>query len=409
MKKSPNDDPLVLVSTRLGIGVSDERWLRHRLLLFRAVTAPSMRAQTNQDFVWVIFLGSIAPGWFKAELEEITAGIGIMVVLEQGPQRIDVVNQLAKHFSRSGTVLATIDDDDAWHKDYVAETLRYVRLEWSDGNFSAVLTFDFGFFWVPQDILAFPRFDETYKPVMFHRQLRMHRKARGFHSMSAAVAVRGDTLPRDAFSVHGSHGRKLAEGGFQRRVILNQTAMWLYVRHRHTHSSTGRIVGPSIDFSDDLLSGLFGIDVAGLATYRELAPSFGYAEKKTLMGDMVQGRELVRELTVQSPQATQLVPYVPWLSLIVIDVDGVLSFPSLPERKFDSVDLKDVWGTKTILKVPYPVTCNPHVTPSDWRPLEYAVGRLTYRDRDRGKILSTTWAPVLDLRHKQPALRFDVA
>jgi hypothetical protein len=158
-----------------------------------------------------------------------------------------------------------------------------------------------------------------------------------------------------------------------------------------------------------LLSGLFGIDVAGLATYRELAPSFGYAEKKTLMGDMVQGRELVRELTVQSPQATQLVPYVPWLSLIVIDVDGVLSFPSLPERKFDSVVLKDVWGTKGILEAPYPVTGNAHVTPSDWRPLEYAVGRLTYRDRDRGKILSTTWAPVLDLRHKQPALRFDVA
>ena len=408
MKNSPSDDPLLLVSTRLGVGVSDERWLRHRLLLFRAVTAPSMRAQTNQDFVWVIFLGAIAPTWFKAELEEITAGIGNKVILEQGRQRMDVVNQLVKQFSRSGIVLATIDDDDAWHRDYVAETLRYVRLEWSDGNFSAVLTFDFGFFWVPQDILAFPRFDETYKPVMIHRQLRMYRKPSGFHSMSAAVAVRGDTLPRDAFSVHGSHGRKLAEGGFQRRVILNQTAMWLYVRHRHTHSSTGRIAGPSIDFSDDLLSGLFGIDVAGLETYRELAPSFGYAEKKTLMGDMVQGRELVRELTVQSPAASQLVPYRPWLGLIVIGVDGVLSFPSLTERNFDSVLLKDVWGTKGILQVPYPVGGNPQVTPSEWRPAEYAVGRLSCSDPHRGTdFLSTTWAPVLDMRHPHPALRFE--
>jgi len=410
MKKSPSDDLLLLISTRLGVGVSDERWLRHRLLLFRAVTAPSMRAQTNQDFVWVIFLGKIVPGWFVSEVEEITAGIGLRVILQRGPRSIDVVNQLAKRSARKGTVLATIDDDDAWHRGYVAETLRYVRMEWSEGNFSTVLTFDFGFFWVLQDILGFQRLNRRDKPVVTHRQLRMYRKRAGFHSMSSVVAVSGDTFPPDAFSTHGSSGRKLAEGGFQRRVILNKTAMWLYVRHRHTDSSTGRSAGPPIDFSDDLLSVLFGIDVAGLATYRELAPSFGYAEKKTLHGVMDETRELVGEPRVRWPRAAKPVPYVPWLYLIVIGVDGVLSFPSLPERKFVSVVLQDVWGTKAILEVPYPVTGNPHVAPSDWPPLEYAVGRLSYRDRDRGKIvLSTAWAPVLDLRHKKPALRFDIA
>lgn len=53
----------VVISTRFGVGVKDESWLKHRFELFEAITAPSLRAQTNQNFIWNIFVGKDAYDW----------------------------------------------------------------------------------------------------------------------------------------------------------------------------------------------------------------------------------------------------------------------------------------------------------------------------------------------------------
>ena len=49
-------------------GVSDE-WLEHRVALFERFCLPSVRAQTCQDFTWLVFMDASTPGQWKERIE----------------------------------------------------------------------------------------------------------------------------------------------------------------------------------------------------------------------------------------------------------------------------------------------------------------------------------------------------
>jgi hypothetical protein len=74
----------VMISTRFGVGVNDPEWFEHRFLLFEAITASSLRAQTYQNFVWNIFVGENPFDWVTEKLTKITRGIGSKVLLHNG-------------------------------------------------------------------------------------------------------------------------------------------------------------------------------------------------------------------------------------------------------------------------------------------------------------------------------------
>jgi Putative rhamnosyl transferase len=61
------------VVTRFGLGVRQQSWYDGILDLFEAVTFPSMRGQTSQEFTWLVVVDSHMPDAARLRLEDIVA------------------------------------------------------------------------------------------------------------------------------------------------------------------------------------------------------------------------------------------------------------------------------------------------------------------------------------------------
>ena len=70
----------MLIGTRYGVGVQDESWFDHRKYVLGNITAPSLLAQTDQHFVWALFVDEDMPASARAVLEEIVRPFGDRVV-----------------------------------------------------------------------------------------------------------------------------------------------------------------------------------------------------------------------------------------------------------------------------------------------------------------------------------------
>ena len=65
---------LTRFNVRMGLAdalVLDESWLDHRLDLFRRFTVPTVAAQTEPNFRWLLFLDRDTPAAFLARLEQL--------------------------------------------------------------------------------------------------------------------------------------------------------------------------------------------------------------------------------------------------------------------------------------------------------------------------------------------------
>ena len=98
---------------------------------FEALTLPSIRAQTDPDFTFLIQVGESLPAPYRARLDDLTASVPQVRILAQPPMKHREAAQLAilTEVDRveTETIQFRLDDDDAVGVDFVAQCRRLAR------------------------------------------------------------------------------------------------------------------------------------------------------------------------------------------------------------------------------------------------------------------------------------------
>jgi hypothetical protein len=97
-------------------------WLRDRTGLFETYTVPSVMAQSERRFVWLVFFDSASPEWLRQRIAS-WASEGVLVpVFGEEFSRKDLERIIREHTSGSTAAVLTtnLDNDDAISVDFVA-------------------------------------------------------------------------------------------------------------------------------------------------------------------------------------------------------------------------------------------------------------------------------------------------
>ncbi len=103
-------------SIRDKIGCDPDEWMARRIGLFTRFTVPSLKHQTCQDFKWLVFIDRNTPAPFIHQIEDV-APDNMHILPFRGGQ----AQMLKKEIQTAESIVITsrIDNDDAWHKDFV--------------------------------------------------------------------------------------------------------------------------------------------------------------------------------------------------------------------------------------------------------------------------------------------------
>jgi hypothetical protein len=101
---------------------AQEGWLRKRALLFEGYCLPSMAAQTNRDFKWLIYFDPESPAWLLEKVRQWSAEGEFSPVLRASVDRAELISDLKRLIGegRSQMLLTTnLDNDDGLSSDFV--------------------------------------------------------------------------------------------------------------------------------------------------------------------------------------------------------------------------------------------------------------------------------------------------
>ena len=312
----------VIIATRFGIGVKDERWLEHRLSLWKSVTLPSISQQTYPNWHWLLFVGDRSPDWFQKAAEQAASPIASKMSFVRSQVDTKYVQQVVKRMGGGPAILALIDDDDAWRFDYLESAVVAAGPDIAAGRDSA-LSFDLGLEYIVEEMVD-RDLHAKGRPAGRPVEARLYRPPGAFHSMSILITSSSGMFPRESFSAHSSKGGRLVEIGFQRKVISTSAPMWLYVRHRQADSGIRKAWSERFLPSAELL-GDFGLREEALNEYREVAQRLGYAVKRfRAKGDPAARTEQIGSLhenIIPQPAVEKSLDY---LGSIVIGASGEL-------------------------------------------------------------------------------------
>lgn len=272
------EDIGVMVSTRFGVGVKDSDWLEHRFLLFESITAPSLRSQTFQNFIWNIFVGDEALDWVVEKLEAITAGIGARVIINRAAQHAEALSEsYAENVSTEFNLLALIDDDDAWHVTFLESCVSSAKAFIEGGSHSVAFTFSRGLEWIIADVIDIDVSKRKGYLAVRGESLRSY--SRPFLTMGCLLLFKG-SVP-EHFSAHQSYGKVLKESGFTLEIIENSEPMWLYVRHKQADSNLRKAHNSeNLAISLQDMESDFGISADLVNLYKAKQNDFLYSKKK---------------------------------------------------------------------------------------------------------------------------------
>lgn len=93
-----------------------DEWMEHRYKLFANFTYPSLQGQTCNNFTWYLFVDNQTPGRYKEQLEDLASSNMRIVYLKC--RQVDFLKNEIKE-AKDIVITSRIDNDDAWHKDYV--------------------------------------------------------------------------------------------------------------------------------------------------------------------------------------------------------------------------------------------------------------------------------------------------
>lgn len=150
------DDFIHVVATRLNIGAFSEAWLEYRQELFEVLTLPSIDAQTERDFVWVLGIDRDTPKPFRDRLDELVRTRPHIRLLEAElfndfePALVQWCLDEAAAKGRSHILTTRIDSDDALHRELFGEIQKRAREVLSGSKaLPAAIMATTGYQWVP--------------------------------------------------------------------------------------------------------------------------------------------------------------------------------------------------------------------------------------------------------------------
>lgn len=261
----PKPKPFVhVLATRIGIGVYDQAWFDYRLRLFESITVPSMKAQTCQDFSWLLIVDREMPAKAREQLDQAIAGMSnakIVAVEFKTDLKATVVRWSKRRAVAKGVeyvMTSRLDDDDAMRVDAFErlhrEAAEFIRV---DNYHYAVFSFNLGCMWLPSRRLGYTRYHDS-------------------HSLALSLVEPVESCKCVYAYPHRDIKRVIAPRGAYIRGIDGDTLWWLYAAHNLASSDTGdgkraeKITEHKYGYDvDDSLLATFGLDpetIAALAT-----------------------------------------------------------------------------------------------------------------------------------------------
>lgn len=107
----------------------DLEWHCHRFDIFGKICYPSLRAQTNQNFQWLIFFGNNTAETFRIKIREYSKWNNIIPIYVKGLARKRISRAIEQHLRKDSKYLITtrLDNDDALHQDFIANVQEQFR------------------------------------------------------------------------------------------------------------------------------------------------------------------------------------------------------------------------------------------------------------------------------------------
>lgn len=113
---------------RIAAGLYAEPRLTRRLHSFKRLCLASVRAQTDQDFIFLVLTSPELPAWAREQLEALCAGCeNVELIVSDAPTADEALAEPLRTIGALGDEIVQfrLDDDDALHVDYIAALRRH--------------------------------------------------------------------------------------------------------------------------------------------------------------------------------------------------------------------------------------------------------------------------------------------
>lgn len=101
------------------LGLDPDDWMEERFRIFSAVTLPSLKAQSCQNFEWLLFTDPRTPSRFAGQLAEVAADWPALHISPADRSLLGLLKSRIADRAAEIVLTSRIDNDDAWHVDYV--------------------------------------------------------------------------------------------------------------------------------------------------------------------------------------------------------------------------------------------------------------------------------------------------
>jgi N-acetylglucosaminyl-diphospho-decaprenol L-rhamnosyltransferase len=104
-----------------------EGWLKHRVSLFEQVCAPSVQAQSDKTFQWIVFFDPESPEWLRNWVTTMEARGLFRPIYRKSVNRQELVEDIRTVTGAKGQYLITtnLDNDDGIARDFVGRIKEY--------------------------------------------------------------------------------------------------------------------------------------------------------------------------------------------------------------------------------------------------------------------------------------------
>ena len=128
--------------TRGGEKIDPDKWMQSRMILWERYTVPSIYAQTNQNFTWIVVFDPDTP---KGYLERATALLHPKHRIVLGRNFRQAVKKSIGKVESERLITSRCDNDDSLHREYVER----IQAHFCRKGKTGVLVFPTGWIWNP--------------------------------------------------------------------------------------------------------------------------------------------------------------------------------------------------------------------------------------------------------------------